>query len=105
MKEIRVGRVHVDCNAKTVNIDCQENGDFSAPSEDIFAAMVIAGIMDIEHVKGEILPRVKARIEQWKTERGLEDRQVVRATLEHWQRDADLWADVAEVLKKANNTK
>ena len=84
---------------------------------------------DQEHrrLRQQALAWLRADLEQWakRLEAGKpEDRQVMRATLEHWQRDTDLasvrdadalqkltaqeqeawrklWADVAELLKKA----
>jgi hypothetical protein len=82
-------------------------------------------------LRQQALAWLRADLEQWskRLERGEpEDRQVVRAKLEQWQRDTDLagvretdalkklsaqeqeawaklWADVAELLKKAGNAK
>jgi len=82
-------------------------------------------------LRQQALAWLRADLEQWskRVEGGKpEDRQDARATLEHWQRDTDLagvrdadalfkrtaqeqeswrklWADVAEVLKKAGNAK
>ena len=104
------------------------------------AAMAAAGqgadadkIDDQEHtrLRQQALAWLRADLEQWakRPEAGKpEDRQVMRDTLEHWQRDTDLasvrdaealqkltapdqeawrklWADVAELLKKAGNAK
>jgi serine/threonine protein kinase/tetratricopeptide (TPR) repeat protein len=82
-------------------------------------------------LRQQALAWLRANLEQWskRLEKGKpEDHQVVRATLEHWQRDPNLagvrdadalkklpaeeqqawrqlWAEVAEVLKKAGNAK
>ena len=88
---------------------------------------------DHEHrrLRQQALAWLRADLEQWakRPEAGKpEDRQVMRAKLEHWQRDTDLasvrdadalqkltaqeqeawrklWADVAELLKKAGDAK
>ncbi len=88
---------------------------------------------DKEHrrLRQQTLAWLRADLEQWakQPEAGKpQDRQVMRATLEHWQRDTDLasvrdaealqkltaqeqeawrklWADVAELLKRAGNAK
>ena len=88
---------------------------------------------DQEHrrLREQALAWLRADLEQWakRPEAGKpEDRQIMRATLEHWQRDIDLsvvrvphalnklsaeeqkawrelWGEVAELLKKAGNAK
>jgi tetratricopeptide (TPR) repeat protein len=88
---------------------------------------------DQEHrrLREQALAWLRADLEQWakRPEAGKpEDRQIMRAALEHWQRDFDLasvrgaaalkklsaqeqeswrklWADVADLLKKAGNAK
>ena len=104
------------------------------------AAMAAAGqgadadkLDDQEHrrLRQQALAWLRVDLEQWanRSEAGQpDDRQLMRSTLEHWQRDADLasvrdadalqkltaqeqeawqnlWADVAELLKKAGNAK
>jgi len=93
-----------------------------------------AGKLDVQEycrLRQQALAWLRADLEQWSKRREggkPEDRQVVRATLKHWQRDTDLaavrdmealkklspeeqeawrklWADVAELLKKASNAK
>ena len=87
--------------------------------------------MEQSRLRQQALAWLRADLEQWskRLDGGrLDDRQLARATLEHWQRDSDLagvrdadalkklsgreqeawrklWADVAEVLKKTGNAK
>ena len=105
-----------------------------------FASLAAAGqgtdaaeLDEQEHrrLRQQALGWLRADLEQWtkRLEAGKpEDRQVMRATLDHWQRDTDLasvrdadalqkltaqeqgawrklWADVAELLKKAGNAR